>query len=270
MGKAGLGRQTMEATIEDRRVDNPLTTYAQFRHEIETASPYAGVVKARVNMTTLVGGAHRFFGPERADGREARLEACRIFRNTYEASQIGGAKAVDPSVEPVDGGGVNPDAAFERGADARRRWDHIEDAMTRLEMKQLHFVIIGEWGPTPFARHFYAVRQANSRQISKGMVEFRKTVDKLSRALHLQKRGGGAENVRQFTSTSQYQIAGRGTVFATVADQDMPRDVTGLTGVTVLIDGKRMVVRAVERRLPSMPVGKGEPIGLLADPEQDS
>lgn len=184
-----MGRQAaMEAIIEERRVDNPLTTYAQFVHELQTASPYAGVVKAQVNMTTLVGGAHRFFGPPRAEGREARLEACRIFRSTYEASQIGGAKAVDPSVEPVDGGGVNPDAAFERGADARRQWDRIVSAMTRIEMKQLHFVIIGEWGPTSYARHFCNVRKANSAQISRGMVEFRRTVDKLSKALRLQNR----------------------------------------------------------------------------------
>jgi hypothetical protein len=181
--------ETTGDVIEERRIDGrPLTTYAQFVHELQTASPYAGVVKAPVNMTTLVGAAHRFFGNPKAEGREARLEACRIFRNTYEASQVGGARAVDPSVEPVDGGGVNPDAAFERGADARRQWDRILDAMTRMEMKQLHFVIIAEWGPTSYARHFYGVHKANAQQISKGMVEFRRTVDKLAKALRLQNR----------------------------------------------------------------------------------
>jgi hypothetical protein len=189
VGKSGHQMEHTGDVIEERILDGrPLTTYAQFVDELKTASPYAGVARAPVNMTTLVGGAHRFFGPPRADGREARLEACRIFRTTYEASQIGGAKAVDPSVEPVDGGGVNPDAAFERGADARKQWDRIVSAMSRLEMKHLHFVIIGEWGPTSYARHFFGVRKANSAQISKGMVEFRKTVDKLAKVLRLQNK----------------------------------------------------------------------------------
>jgi hypothetical protein len=174
--------------IEERRIDNPLTTYAQFRHEIETASPYAGTLKAEVNMTSLVGGAHRFFGHPRADAREMRIRACQEFRSTYEQSQIGGAKAVDPTQEPVDGGGANPDAAFERGADARRKWDGIVSALSRIEMRKLHFVIIGEWGPTAYAKHFCGVRKANAQQISRGQVEFRGIVDKLAGHLQLAQR----------------------------------------------------------------------------------
>jgi hypothetical protein len=154
-------------------------------HELDSASPYAGVTKAQVNMTSLVGGAHRFFGHPKADGREMRIEACRIFRTTYERSQIGAPKAVDPSVEPVDGGGISPGASLDRGIDALARWSGIVDAMTRMELRRLVFVIIGEWGPTPYAKFIYNVRKANAQQISKGMVDFRGVVDKLAGHLRL-------------------------------------------------------------------------------------
>lgn len=171
--------------IEARRVENPHTTYAQFVADLEAGKHDAGVQLAPVNMTTLVGGAHRFFGPPGSQGREMRLEACRVFRSTYEASQVGGAKAVDPSNEPVDGGWLNPHAAFERGVDARRKWDGITDAMTRMEMNRLHFVIIGEWGPTSYARHTLGIRKADSKHIAAAKTEFRWIVDKLARALDL-------------------------------------------------------------------------------------
>lgn len=180
--------------VEERRVDNPLSTYAQFVHELQSASPYAGVVKAQVNLVTLVGGAHRFFGHPKADGREARMMACQTFRTVYEASQIGGARAVDPSVEPVDGGWANPDASFERGVDYRIQWDRIASHMSRVEMRKLQFVIVGEWGPTAYARWTLNVRKANSQQISKATVEFRRIVDKLASHLKLQdKRIGELE-----------------------------------------------------------------------------
>jgi hypothetical protein len=175
-----------QVELEERRVDNPLVTYAQFVHELQTASPYAGVVRAQVNLVSLVGGAHRFFGHPKAEGREARLKACETFRTLYETGQIGGARAVDPSVEPVDGGWANPDASFERGVESRIKWDRIASHMSRVEMRKLQFVIIGEWGPTAYARWTLNVRRANSQQISKATVEFRHIVDKLAAHLHLQ------------------------------------------------------------------------------------
>lgn len=171
--------------IEQRRIDNPLSTYAQFRADVAAGKHDAGYQRAEVNMTSLVGGAHRFFGHPKADGREMRLKACQEFRSTYEQSQVGAARAVDPSVEPVDGGWADPNAAFERGVDARVKWSGIVDALTRIELKKLHFVIVGEWGPTPYAKFVYSVRKANAQQISKGIVDFRGIVDKLAGHLRL-------------------------------------------------------------------------------------
>lgn len=171
--------------IEDRRIDNPLTTYAQTIHELDAGQSDAGTRRALVNMRTLVGGAHRFFGPPGAAGREMRLEACRIYKSTYEASQIGGARAVDPSYEPVDGGWLNPHAAFERGADARIRWRAITDAMDRVEMHRLRYVIVDERGPTAYARHVLALARPNASQIARATVDFRRIVDKLAKSLGL-------------------------------------------------------------------------------------
>jgi hypothetical protein len=58
--------------------------------------------------------------------------------------------------------------------------------MSRVEMRKLQFVIVGEWGPTAYARWTLNVRKANSQQISKATVEFRRIVDKLASHLKLQ------------------------------------------------------------------------------------
>ncbi len=165
--------------IVEQRVANPLTTWAQFLHELESGSPDPGLQRAHVNLTTLMGGFARF------RGSESQNEACARFRKLWERSQIGGARAIDPSVESVDGGWVNPEATFDIGLDARMEYDALASHLDRVELARLHFVVIGEWGPTSYARWRYQQRNPDGRTIAKGQVEMRAIADKVAKFLRL-------------------------------------------------------------------------------------
>ncbi len=170
--------------IEERRLDaRPLTTYAQFVAEVAEGKPDAGVVRAMVNMTTRLGGFVRFYG------NEAEQRACARYRELWEASQVGGARAVDPSREAVDGGWANPEAVFEIGADARKLYSSLTDHLGRIDTRRLHFVVVGEWGPTPYAKWRYAVRQPNSSHVSRGKAELRGIAAKAASFLGLVAEG---------------------------------------------------------------------------------
>jgi hypothetical protein len=100
--------------IVSELADNPLATWSQFLHEMDSGHANAGRIAVKRNLTTLCGGFALFHGDD------AQRRAAARFRSLYEQAQIGGAKAVNPAIEHVDGGGINPEATFERGADARR------------------------------------------------------------------------------------------------------------------------------------------------------
>lgn len=172
--------QTEPDAIVERIVDNPHTTYAQFRAELEQGVPDAGVRRANVNLTTLMGGFHRFYGTE------AQQRACSRYRALWEASQVGGARAVDPSREPVDGGWANPELVFEIGADARTQYAALVEYLGRTLVARLHFVVVGEWGPTPYAKWRYGVRQPNHRHVADAKVEVRQIADLVADFLSLQ------------------------------------------------------------------------------------
>jgi hypothetical protein len=167
--------------VREKRVDNPLSTFAQFLHELESGKLDAGLQRVEVNQTTLLGGFARFHGTE------AQNEACARFKKLWEASQIGGARAIDPSVEPVDGGWCNPEAVFEVGADARKEYHRLVGYLDRMELRRLHFVVVGEWGPTSYARWRYSERNPDGRTIAKGQVEIRRIADKVARFMGLRK-----------------------------------------------------------------------------------
>jgi hypothetical protein len=88
--------------IRETWVDAPLASWSQFLYELESGLPHAGRERAKVDRRTLMGGFCRFHGTE------AQEKAAAKFKSIYERSQVGGAKAVDPEREPVDGGGINP------------------------------------------------------------------------------------------------------------------------------------------------------------------
>lgn len=182
-----MGRH-MEDTADvidpDRRLDGrPLTTYAQFIADLEAGKADAGVQRAAVNLTSLMGGGARFHL------NEAQARAATRFRNLYEQSQVGGSRAIDPSVEAVDGGYRNPEAVFETGADARREFIRAQSFLGPQDYRRAEFVIIGEHGPTAYARFRLRSSRPNNGQLTaKFSVEFRGIMDRLAVYWQLQTR----------------------------------------------------------------------------------
>lgn len=168
------------ADIQDARVDSPLLTWAQFLHELEQGRPYAGKQIVSMNMRTVLGGFCRFHGTE------AQQKACARLKSLYERSQVGGAKAVDPSLEPVDGGGINPEANIEIGADARREYIAIRNLLGKQDLDRIEFVVIRERGPTPYAK--WRGYGDGGRGVSRGMVEVRDIADRLAEHWQFQSR----------------------------------------------------------------------------------
>ncbi len=168
--------------IEERRIESPLTSWAQFLAELDAGKPYAGKQIVSMNLRTLMGGFCRFHGTE------AQQKACSKLKSLYERSQVGGAKAVDPSLEPVDGGWVNPESNIEIGADARKEYAVIRALLGPQDMARIEFVVVRERGPTPYAK--WRGFSDGGRGVSRGMVEVRGIADRL--AVHWQFQGRAA------------------------------------------------------------------------------
>lgn len=183
-----MGRKMKAALIEtgpdiqERWVDSPQTSWAQYLHELETGTPNAGRQRAMVDRRTVLGGFCRFHGTQ------AQEEAAARFKAIFERSQVGGAKAVDPGREAVDGGGINPESVIEIGADARRLYNMLFNALGRQTMQRLEFVVIGDKGPTAYARWRYRVPQPDGRTVGQGSVEMRGIVEQVAVLLKLQNR----------------------------------------------------------------------------------
>lgn len=158
--------------IEERRIDRPLITWAEFLVELAANKPHAGKEIASVNLRTVLGGFCRFHGTE------AQQKACARLKSLYERSQVGGAKAVDPSLEPVDGGGINPEANIEIGADARKEYMAVRSLLGRQDMTRIEFVVIAEHGPTRYAQ--WRGFEDNGRGRGKASVEVRAIADRLA------------------------------------------------------------------------------------------
>lgn len=155
-------------------VEAPLKTWAQTLHELEAGIPQAGRERVALDRRTLMGGFCRFHGTE------AQEKAAARFKAIYERSQVGGAKAVDPSREPVDGGGINPESVIEIGADARTAYNRLFNHFGRDDMRRLEFVIIGDHGPTAYARWRYRDRAPDGRAIGRASVELRGLVEAMA------------------------------------------------------------------------------------------
>lgn len=168
--------------IRETWVPAPLKTWAQVLHELGTEAPNAGRERAMVDRRTLMGGFCRFHGTE------AQNEAAARFKAIYERAQVGGAKAVDPSREPVDGGGINPESVVEIGADARRAYNALHLDLGQQDMRKLEFVVIGDKGPTAYARWRYRNPKPNERIVGNGAVEMRGILERVAVLWKLQTR----------------------------------------------------------------------------------
>ncbi|RWL14905.1 MAG: hypothetical protein EOR57_31660 [Mesorhizobium sp.] len=66
----------------------------------------------------------------------------------------------------------------------------------------------------------------------------------------------------ELKSSGRYEVRGC-DVRTVLSPFEMSRDHPEIIGQTIIIDGERMTVLAVERNLPSRPIGQGEIIGLI-------
>lgn len=168
--------------IREVWVDSPQTAWAQYLYELDTGSPSAGRQQAMVDRKTLMGGACRF------NCTPSQEEAAARFKTIYDRSQVGGAKAVDPSREAVDGGGINPESVIEIGADARAAYNRLFTRLGRQTMQRLEFVVIGEHGPTAYARWRYRNNKPDGRTVAQGSVEVRGILEEVAIVERLQNR----------------------------------------------------------------------------------
>jgi hypothetical protein len=160
------------ADIVTKRLDNPLSSWSQFLWELDSGVRHAGKIEVLVNTRVLLGGFCRFHGTE------AQQMACARFKSLYERAQLGGARAVDPSLEPVDGGWTNPEAVFESGASARKELIAVQDLLGPIDYARIEFVVIRERGPTPYAK--WRGFGIDGRACAKAKVEVRGIVDRLA------------------------------------------------------------------------------------------
>lgn len=171
-----------DVIADGQRVPNPDIAWAQFLDDLASGKSDPGLTRATINLTTLLGGFAKF------SGTDAQNKAAARYRGLYERAQLGGSKAIDPSIEAVDGGAQNPEAIFEIGADARREWIRVETFLGRMDSARFSFVVIAEKGPTAYAKHWLKQRRPDGAAIARGQVEVRRIADRLSEFMGFQQR----------------------------------------------------------------------------------
>jgi len=181
-GHAAPVVRTIMAPEEDT-VDNPLMTDAEHiaqRRRAEAKGKSGDEIrkigKERVlrNMQTYIGAFGKF------KGTDAQVKAAAKFKALHDRSQIGGGKACDPSIEPVDGGGVNSEAMFEIGADARSLWISTTIWLGRQDFDRFYSVIIGELGPTAYAQRRSGEIVPDGRTVNRHSEEIRDIAERLA------------------------------------------------------------------------------------------
>lgn len=180
--KNGAVAMEIGPDIQEQLVPAPLQTWAGFLHQLDTNAPNPGRERAMVDRRTLLGGFCRFHGTE------AQEKAAAKFKVIFERAQVGGAKAVDPSREPVDGGGINPESVIEMGADARRMYNMLFQRLGKPTMMMLEFVVIGDHGPTAYARWRHRNPRPDGRLVGQASVEMRGILEEVAVLLKLQNR----------------------------------------------------------------------------------
>ncbi|MET3925958.1 hypothetical protein [Devosia sp. 2618] len=155
-------------------VDNPHASYAQTLHDEQSGVERPGKIIVPVNLRTQLGGFAKFAGTE------LQNETVRRFKTIFEGAQIGGARACDPSVEPVDGGGVRQDGSQIFGADARQAYSAVSTLLGKDDTKRLEMVAIGEKGPTQYAAWRTGNAKPNARLVAKHKHELRIIVLRLA------------------------------------------------------------------------------------------
>ena len=119
MAKGKTMMDIEQATIERRRVRDPMMTDAEYQHQRKRRPDdvTAGTIEVDVNMVTKIGGLARVAGLT-----EAHVLAAAKFRDLFDLKTLGGARATDYSALRVDTSGSSNADALERGDQARRRY----------------------------------------------------------------------------------------------------------------------------------------------------
>tara|TARA_R100000365_G_C2746354_1_gene75605 strand:+ start:2846 stop:3448 length:603 start_codon:yes stop_codon:yes gene_type:complete len=171
-----INEAQMSGDIQIRMVQDPSISDAQFWHDREQRpdDPYVGMVGVAMNLKTVVGGFARYSGDEH------QIMAAAKFKRLHELSQIGGARACDMEREPVDGGGTNPEATFEIGADARKQFVAMQAHLGKEMFKRFERVVIGGVGPTAYVRMITGLHKPNTAQVAKGKREVRRIANNLA------------------------------------------------------------------------------------------
>lgn len=165
-------------------IDNPYTTYAQTIYEAERGAVAPGRIMATVNQRTLMGGFCRF-GQRRRLPPEHLCKAAAKFRTIWERSQLGGARAIDPAIEAVDGGRGNF-SPLDSGLDARQELKVVKNLLGAIDYRRLEYVVIRDHFPQSYARWRQWGQHPNKAAIERGKVEMWQIIDRLS--LHWQYR----------------------------------------------------------------------------------
>ncbi|MGV8833260.1 MAG: hypothetical protein ACOH2N_14900 [Devosia sp.] len=152
------------AAAQEKEVDAPLMTDAEFLHQKETNPEIKNVGKSKALfcMDEFIGGFSRY--PNREDHHE---QAAARYLSLYERAQIGGARATDYSMPLVDRSGPGEDIAMVVGEDARREFAGLKMTLGAGRAGLLEAVIVGR---TP-ARRIAAHRADNDDVTGRAVAE---------------------------------------------------------------------------------------------------
>jgi hypothetical protein len=108
--------ETARVVIEQRMIENPLTTDGLVDAALEAGEQGPRWTPAAINLVTTIGGLARIKGLS-----DVQKAAAGRYRSLFERAQIGGAQAVDYAAVKVDVSGSGRDIV-EDGAQARREY----------------------------------------------------------------------------------------------------------------------------------------------------
>lgn len=151
--------------IAHARVDNPYATDA-ILDDIRQKRPSdinAAKIDVLMNMRLVIGGFCRWKGTT-----QAQRKAAARFKTLAERSTVGGSSAIDTTKEPVDGGYINPEGVMISGEHARRELNTIHRVLGKPAYKHFWYVVVGENGPTAYAR----LRGGNPRPRGRDVTTF--------------------------------------------------------------------------------------------------
>lgn len=155
------------------KVENPMLTEAMSIHGDGMRR-----IDVIVNMRTVLGGFCRF------KGDDAQNEAAKRFKSLVERSMLGGAKAIDLEKDAVDGGGINPEHVIVDGMKSRQEMADAREFLGELDFKRFSIVMIGENGPTAYARIRHRARVPGGNAVNRYAKEIYAIADRL--AVHWQ------------------------------------------------------------------------------------